>query len=154
MKTESVKGASRRGVVPSSRMVLASRYPQGKKELHCRVLLKHLPDCPGQVKVRFGQGKQLLWTYDFQYKKCLFFLLGQVKVSFGQVFFNKFILCLPEWASSDFFYFFLLDQQDHDICTNNCERLGKLQAKSNMNHKNIKKYRKLQTVAINAAYPL
>ena len=43
-----------------------------------------------------------VYVYDLQYKrKTIFFLLGQVKMSFGQVFFIKFILYLPEWASSD-----------------------------------------------------
>ena len=51
-------------------------------EIYIRVLHKHFPNCPGQVKVRFrqalwkvyqeiatariGQAKSVLWTYNFQ----------------------------------------------------------------------------------------
>ena len=82
------------------------------------VHFKHLSDCPGQVKVRFGQvfwktknsclNRASLkcvmdnWTYNFQYKKINLFLFGgQVKMSFGQVFFIRFVLQLPEWESGD-----------------------------------------------------
>ena len=37
----------------------------------------------------------------FNKKKLLFFILGQVKMSFGQVFFIKFVLYLPELASGN-----------------------------------------------------
>ena len=49
---------------------------------------------------RIGQAKSVLWTFNFQFKKItLFIFLGQVKMSFGQVFFIKFVIYLPEWAS-------------------------------------------------------
>ena len=74
---------------------------------------KHLPDCPGQVRVRFGQAfwktkkvqlpvlgklKKKIWTNSWYstnqliHKNKLLFFLGQVKMSFGQVIFIRFVL--------------------------------------------------------------
>ena len=78
--------------------------------------MKHLPDCPVQVKVSFRasilkdqkitvariwQAKSVLWTYNFQYKnKILFFFWGKVNAIRASIFI-KFVLYLPEWANSD-----------------------------------------------------
>ena len=67
-------------------------------------IFKHLPDCLGQVKDRscacrqvkdqkitdfaqIGQAKSVLWTYDFQYKKKIFFFFWEAQMSFRQVFY-------------------------------------------------------------------
>ena len=79
----------------------------------CRVLHKHLPDCPGQVKVRVGQafwktnkkqlpksGKIKVYCGHTTFStKNISFSLGASKMSLGQVLFIKFVLYLTKWVS-------------------------------------------------------
>ena len=93
-------------------------------KLNHRVLHKHLPNCPGQVKVRLGasilkdqeitvqvawigQAKSVIEDKWLSLQKNNYFLLGASK-NFGDSekeasknVFIKFVLYLPEWASSD-----------------------------------------------------
>ena len=83
-------------------------WSQGATKAHARLpgasrsqiqasILKHQEITVAQL----GQAESVLWTYDFQYKFLFLFLWGQVKMSFGQVLFIKFVLYVPEWASGD-----------------------------------------------------
>ena len=97
------EGEMKRGCRKRRRLAEMQFYQEIKEDmiiLSCRVLLALLPGASkSQIRAsilkeqitvaRIGQARSVLWTDDFQYNK-LFFLGGggQVKMSFGQVFFN------------------------------------------------------------------